>query len=289
MFLLILGGKFCVLRMCSSPLPVFDQWESEGQQLLQPLLHGQLRVSDLFAPWSQHRIVWTRLLALAAFYLNGQWDTQVEAILAAVLHAGCAVALGAMLIRLLGRRFEDAVLLCLLLLFGLPFDQENTVSGGFGSQYYALVLFASLAIWGLTQHRAGAPGWWVGVGCAVLAWFSVASGAFTGMAVAAWMVLRLWRRQGAARGGLITLGTSLALAAGGFCLNLGVHQSNPLQAHTLAEFGVRLTELLAWPNFSPWLALPAYAPMAWLLWRTLRDTAPTERRGGGAPRRFCSR
>ena len=112
MFLLILGAKFWTLQMCSAPLPLYDQWEAEGTRLLQPFLHGTLRLADLFAPWVQHRILWTRLLVLGAFILNnGQWDTQVQAIAAAGIHAAMAVLLGAILVRRLGRAWEDAVLL----------------------------------------------------------------------------------------------------------------------------------------------------------------------------------
>jgi hypothetical protein len=279
MFLLVLGGRFLVLRLCSSPLPVFDQWQAEGQHLLAPWVHGELRLADLFAPWAQHRIVWTRLLALGLFQLNGQWDTQVEAIAAELLHAFTAVLLACVLIRRLGRANEDAILVCLTLLFGLPFAQEDTLGGGFASQYYTLLLFAVVAIWGLASHRPGSAAWWVGVAGAFLACFSVATGGFPALAVAAWMGLRLARREGSARANGITLAVALALGAGGLCLSLGVAQAGALAPRSIGDLLVRFIGLLGWPNPTAWVAPLAYAPFACLVWRIVRgrrSTGPAE-------------
>jgi hypothetical protein len=277
MFLLILGSKFLVLRLCSSPLPVFDQWQAEGQYLLRPWLHGELHFGALFAPWAQHRILWTRLLALGLFRLNGQWDTQVEAIAAAFVHASTAVLLGVILVRRLGRAREDAILLCLLLLFGLPFAQEDTLSGGFASQYYTLLLFAVVAIWGLASHRPGAVGWWIGAAGAILAWFSVATGGLAALAVAAWMGLSLARREGVPRENSVTLGIALAIGAGGLCLSIGVGQQSTLEPRSLDELLIRFAGLLGWPNPTAWAAPIAYAPFAWLVWRLLRGRRSTGR------------
>ncbi len=275
MFLLIVGAKFLVLRLCSSPLPVFDQWQAEGQTLLQPWLRGKLQIADLFAPWVQHRIVWTRLLVLGLFQVNGQWDTQVEAIAAAFLHAATAVLLAIILVRRLGRQWEDAVLLGLVLLFGLPFGQENTLSGGFASQYYFLLLFTVIAIWGLAARRPGTAGWWMGVASAVAAWFSVATGGLATLAVAAWLGLRLARREGASRENALALAVALALGVGGLSLSIGIEQQSVLQPTTLTELFGRFFGLLGWPNQTAWAAPVAFAPFAWLVWRTVR-------RGGGS-------
>ena len=270
MFLLVVGAKFWMIRTCSAPLPIYDQWEAEGQTLLQPWVHGQFHFADLFAPFVQHRIVWTRLLVLGLFALNGQWDTEVQGIAAALIHAGTALALALVLVRRLGRAWEDAVLLGLLLMFGLPLALEETLSGGFASQFYLLMLFGVITVWGLGSHRPGSGAWWAGVAGAVAAWFSVASGPLPALAVAAWMTLRLAGRTGSKRDNWLTLATSLALGGARLCLGYGVSGRDELKARTVGEFAVRFAGLLGWPNFTAWAAPLAFAPFAWLLWRTWR-------------------
>ena len=241
---------------------------------MQPWVHGQFHFADLFAPFVQHRIVWTRLLVLGLFGLNGQWDTEVQGIAAALIHAGTALALGLILVRRLGRAWEDAVLLALLLMFGLPLALEETLSGGFASQFYLLMLFGVITVWGLGSHRPGSGAWWTGVAGAMAAWFSVASGPLPALAVAAWMLLRLCWRVGSRRDNAITLGASLALGVGGLCLGYGVAGRDELKARTVGEFVVRFVGLLGWPNFTAWAAPLAFAPFAWLVWRTWRHRRP---------------
>ncbi len=267
---MILGAKFWLMRVCSTPLPFFDQWDAEGNLLLRPWLHGQLRWEDLFAPWVQHRIVWTRLLVLSLFIINGQWDTQVEMIAAALVHSTVALILGAILLRRLDRRWKDAILICLLLLFALPFANENTLSGGFQSQFYFLLLFSVLGIWGLGSHPPSSPRWWVGGVCVFLGWFTAGTGSFSGLAVACSISLRLFRPEGRSRDNWLTLVVALVLGLGSLCLNIGVKPYEGLRTHSVGEFLGTFIGLLAWPNPTLWLAALAFGPFFGLLWMVAR-------------------
>ena len=272
LFLLIIGAKLCVMRSCSTPLPFFDQWYGEGVNVVQRSLHGTLGWRDLLAPNNQHRILWTRLLVLGLFRLNGQWDTQVEMIAAAALHASCAVALGVILIRRLGRDHEDKILCCLAFLFMLPFSWENTLSGGFQSQYYFLILFSVLAIWGLALHRPWSVPWWVGVVAGVLAWFTVASGWFAAFEVAVWAAYRWWRGGNRARGDAVTFGAAALVTLGGVCLLFGIDAViGNSHADSIWEFFWKFCGLLAWPNQTPWALVIAYAPVGWVAWCRVRE------------------
>lgn len=272
-FLIIVGAKLVVISLYSSPLPFFDQWQGEGKNLLIPWVEGRLTWADLFAPHNDHRIVWTRLLVLGLFVLNQQWDTQVEMIVAAGLHALCAVILGWIVIRRLDRRWETPVLIALLLLFGLPFDWEDTLSGGFQSQFYFLILFSIVTIWGLAAHPPVSWKWWVGVGAAVASWFSIASGPLATAAVVGWMILRLFRGDGPRRQNGLTLLAALVLTLAGMSLRSANGMPSALDPKSPLDFLTVFAGLLSWPAQSPFAAIVMYLPLVTLLWKWWRSPA----------------
>ena len=203
-------------------------------------------------------------------------------IVAAGFHALCAVVLGAVLARRLGPAAEDKVLAVLALLFMLPFGWENTLSGGFQSQFYFLLGLSFVTIWGLGTQRPFAPGWWLGVGTAVLAYVSMASAPLTPLAVAAATVLQ-WRQPGRdPRADRVTLATAILLCAAGFGLCIGVDPNASLQPHSAGAFVEKFLGLLGWPNPTALAAPLAYAPWAFLLVRRLRQP----HRPAGAAERF---
>ena len=274
--LVILGAKLWLIGSYSSPLPFLDQWKGEGAQLLRPWMQGGLRVGDLFAPFNEHRILPGRLLALALFEANArQWDAQVEMVAGAVLHAACAFVLGAVLVGCLGPTRKGPVFGALLVLFGLPFDWQNTL-WGFQTQFYFLILFTLLTFWGLGGHPAGSARWWVGAAAGLLACLSMGSGGFAGLALAAWLGARFLLQAEARhrRGDWVTLGVALALGALGFALYTPPTAASLTAMHVqspgafLHGFGLHLS----WPlSASPFLALLTFAPFATLLVMRLRE------------------
>lgn len=270
-FLIIVGAKLALMSLCSSPLPFFDQWQGEGRNLLLPWMEGRLNLADLFAAHNDHRILWTRLLVLGLFALNQQWDAQVEMIVAAWLHAGCAVILGGVLIRRLEAKWETPVLVTLLLIFGLPFDWEDTLAGGFQSQFYFLILFALVTIWGMASHAPFSGYWWGGVVAAVGAWFSIASGPLVTMSVAGWMIVRLFIRAGQVRANWMTLAASMALTIAGMSLRPSNRMPGNLEPKSLGDFVSVFAGLLSWPLQWPVGALLMYLPLVGLLWKLAKD------------------
>jgi hypothetical protein len=67
------GGAILVYCGGGDDLPLDDQWNSEGAWMYPRVLDGTFNVHELFAPHNEHRIVWTHLLNLALFKMNGQW------------------------------------------------------------------------------------------------------------------------------------------------------------------------------------------------------------------------
>ncbi|MGB8168993.1 MAG: hypothetical protein WCF18_15960 [Chthoniobacteraceae bacterium] len=273
--LVIVGCKLWLVASFSSPLPFLDQWKGEGAEVLRPWMKGELRITDLVAPFNEHRIVPSRVLLLGLFEGNArQWDSQVEMIAGALLHAACAVVLGAVLVRQLGRRFTVPVLGALLVLFCLPFDWQNTL-WGFQTSFYFLILFSVIACWGLGGSAAGSKSWWMGAVAGLLACLSLGSGGLAGLAIAGWVGLKMIVHSGTRRasGSWATLGVSLALGALGSALYTPpkIASIGALQARTPGSFLWGFAIHLGWPNStSPFFALLAYAPFVVLVCLRLR-------------------
>jgi hypothetical protein len=279
--LVVVGCKLWLIGSHGSPLPFLDQWKGEGAEVLRPWLKGVLGPADLVAPFNEHRIVPSRLLVLGLFELNArQWDSQVQMVAGAALHAACAFVLGAILVAGLGARHKGPIFAALLVLFCLPFDWQNTL-WGFQSQFYFLILFTVIALWGLGWHAAGTARWWCGVGAGFLACFSMASGGFAGLALAGWLVVKFLlhpetRRD---RGNWITFAAALAFGALGFALYTPpkIESLTALHVQSPGAFLHGFAIHLGWPNSSsPLFGLVAFAPFATLLglrWARRRDPA----------------
>ena len=65
--LLVVGARWWLIGNYSSDVPWLDQWDAEAQGLYQPTHVAW------FAPHNEHRIFFTRLLALGLLRANGQW------------------------------------------------------------------------------------------------------------------------------------------------------------------------------------------------------------------------
>lgn len=285
--LLILGAKFFLVHSYGSPLPAWDQWQAEGDRLIRPWLAGELGWADLLARHNEHRILLTRLFVLLLLGLNHQWDALVETTGSAVLHTVYALVLGAILLRRQARGPGGLLLGLLVLLFSLPFNWENTLSG-FQSQFYFLLLNSTVAIWGLTRGQVGQWRWCLGLLGAILACLSMGSGVLASLAVALWCGLKLIVRRPRRRGDVITLAVAGTIFVAGFLLSKPPGQEgqpNPFVARSSGEFLCALGNVLGWPNVvSPVLAIPAYLPLGYLAWRWLgRARAPLGPAAHGAP------
>jgi hypothetical protein len=182
--LVIIGAKLWLIIIYGSETPFWDQWDSEPAFLYKPYLENSLRVSDLFVPHNEHRILFTRILALTLLELNGYWDTILQMTINAAIHAASI----AVLLTLLGRALQagHVTLLAVFtaLLFAIPFGWENSLSG-FQSQFYLLLLFTFLCFLTFRGAAAFSARWWLGIALALACFFSLASGAFTLVSIVA--------------------------------------------------------------------------------------------------------
>lgn len=275
-FLAVLGLKLIVVDRYGSDAPNWDQWDAEGQDLLLPYLQGRLGVLDLFKPHNEHRVVATRLLALAGVVVNGQWDARLQCVVNAILHAGIGVGAFLYLRRLTGALGGIALAAATVASFGPPIAFSNVVSG-FHSQQYFLAGFslATIALW--TNATAFSGRWFAGLACAVASLFTMGSGLLAAAAVAVALTWAdgfrsLWRRH------LATVIACLAVVALGWSLRVSVVYHEPLMAHSLGDFSRTLRHNLQWPavGFAPF-ALLGFTPWLALAWRLRRRPADDRR------------
>lgn len=253
LFLTVVGARLALVQHYTNPLPFWDQWDGEAG-LLKPWLEGQLSAAMLFAPHNEHRIVLTRLLTLALFVGNGQWDAQLEMAANALLCGAIAIGMAAALRQLYSSQDEGPRALVSLwvvaLFFVLPFGWENTLMG-FQSQFYFLLFFSLAAIWGLGIHPPGSRAWWLGVAALVLACLSMASGFLAaapvlGLEIMRWLRKQAWPSVGAVSTGLICV----AVLGLGWKTKIEVPHHVILKAESVRALLIALGRCLAWP-FSP--------------------------------------
>ncbi len=272
----VLAAKLALVDRFPMPVPFWDQWDGEAMTLYLPFANGGLNWRVMFALHNEHRIFFSRVLALVLLAINGQWDPQLQILTNAVMHALTAVLLTAMIWIAAGRRRLPAIVLVAALVFAPPFALENTLAG-FQSAFYFLVLFSLLALWLLGTHREGSAAWLLGWLCAFCSIFTVAGGLLTVCAIGGLVVLRAAARR-EWRHAVVTL-AALAMVAGVSyaALSPPIPYHAYLKAETLHAFGASFARNLAFPwitspRLSVLLWLPLLAMAASVLLRRLRPT-----------------
>ena len=259
LFLVIVSAKLLLLHVYPARVPYLDQWDAEAAGVYIPFDEGCLSWRQMVAFHNEHRVFFTRLLALALLATNGQWDPQLQQVVNTGLHALTALVLGMMFWRAAdGRRLNLVVVFCAVL-FTLPFGWENTLAG-FQSSFYLLLLFSVLAL-ALTIKRVGSAAWVLGWLCAVSSLVTTAGGLFTPVAISIAAALRLVTRQTTWRGAVVNLGMSAAVFALGLSLvSPAIGLSATLAPQSPGEFVAALTGNLAWP----WIDVKWMAVIGWL-------------------------
>lgn len=277
LFAIIVSAKLLLMYHNPVTVPYWDQWNAEATSLYVPFNQCTLTWPQMFGLHNEHRIFFTRLLALDLLIVNGQWDPRLQQVVNAAMHAFTGVLIAAMFWVANGKRRLLLIACSVGVIFAPPFAWDNTLMG-FQSAFYFLLLLSMLALWLTTRYRAGSAAWFLGCACAILALFTSAGGVITIAAVLAVAALKLasdWRDW---RPFLLALVCCAAM------LWLGIQMLSPpipahdfLKAHTAAEFLSALVRNLAWPwVFSPGFVVIVWLPVGlWLLtilWRRGRCT-----------------
>jgi hypothetical protein len=186
----VFGAKLIVISVLGSPMPLLDQWDAEAANIYAPYLRGALSFANLFAPHLEHRIVLTRVLALAHLELAGEWNPRLEMVLDAIVHTAVITLLAALLMPLVAPQRRMLLACFVALLFVSPIAFENTL-WGFQSQVYFALFFGLVALAAFAAARSFSLRWFGALAAAVLSYLSYSSGVATIVAVGVLVSLQL--------------------------------------------------------------------------------------------------
>jgi hypothetical protein len=289
LFLVIVAAKLLLVHNYQVPVPFWDQWDGEALTLYIPWPDHAVTWRQMFTLHNEHRIFFSRMLALSLLLLNGQWDPHLQIVVNSILHAFIGVLVASILWLSMGRRCLPVIVLAMALAIAPPFALENSL-GGFQSAFYFLLLFSILAFWLMGTRPPGTAAWWLGVFCALCTPFTVAGGILVLAPIGCLIVLRAlanlanprtangdprtaWRSLAA---NVVALAAIAAVGYGALPPSVGAHES--LKAGTFFYFRVSLTRNLAFPFINyPRAVVFMWLPLAILgvaiLRRKFRTTA----------------
>jgi hypothetical protein len=260
LFLVVLGAKLWLVQLYGSPVWLWDQWY-EVRQFFKPWLEGHATWQDYFAPYNEHRILFTRLLDLGVIRLNGRLEPLLQMTVNAFIHTGYVCLLAFWLWDFLGRK-NGGLICCLLMpFFALPYAGENTI-WAFDSQAYFQAVFSLMTLVWMGFSPVTHWRWWLGLVTAILGLFTMASGLLTPVAVAGLAIFRMLKLRRFEKNNLITLGAGVVVALLGKSLLVPFPADEPLKAHNFVQFAAAMLRYLMWPYFhAPEMALVIALPL----------------------------
>jgi len=260
LFLVTLWAKLTLLDHYPMPVPFWDQWDGEAASLYLPFANGGLTWHQMFTLHNEHRVFFTRVLAMALLATNGQWDPQLQIVVNVVLHSLVAVIFAVILWLAAGRRRLPLLALIIGLAFAPPFALENTLAG-FQSAFYFLVLFSGLALWLMGMHRPGTPAWFIGWLCAFCSIVTVAGGILTVAAIGCLVVLKALSTPREWREAVLNISALAAVGVVGYAaLSPPLPYHDYLKAGTWLAFKVSFARNLAFP----WITAPRSSVILWV-------------------------
>jgi hypothetical protein len=259
LFFVVLAARLALIDRYPMPVPYWDQWDGEGWSLYLPYANDGLTWHQMFTLHNEHRIFFTRVVAMALLLVNGQWDPLLQIAINAGLASLTAAILAAIIWMAADRRYLPVVAAIVALVFAPPFALENTLAG-FQSAFYFLTLFSLPALWLIHGHTPGTAPWWLGWLCACSALFTVAGGVLTVGAIGVFVVLRTladrdWKRCA------IDIAMLAAVAAIGYAT-----MSPPIGYHEYLKAASPLAFAKAFVHNAsfPWVARLRPVLVAWL-------------------------
>lgn len=251
---IIMTRTYFILAYGSSS-PFWDQWDAEVDNLLLPLLRGDLGFGHLVQAHNEHRILFTRLISLVLFKANdGQFDAKVEMLFNVIPHAAAVGAMAWVGLRTLQPAARPLLVIAVTLIAALPFGWENLIAG-FQNQFFILSLLSVVTIWLSSADALGRNRLLAMVICATLSLFTMASGVFAAAAAAGLLIYRLVAQDIERRSGLQALGLMLVIVVAGVLTMPSAPHGDAFHARSMTEFGRALLMTLSWPLRPRWISV----------------------------------
>jgi hypothetical protein len=270
LFFIIAGVRFAIVWQYGSDLPYWDQWGTEGQELIKRYFDGTLDLKHWFAPSNEHRVFFTRVIALALTLLNDQWDARVEMLVNAVICALAASGLYYVVAGGLKNHFQRWIWYAVVaVVFTFPFGWENTIAG-FQSQFYLLALFSIASIALLGNYHAFSWQWIVGSLLLPCTLFTMASGLLASIVVVFLLTVILVRERNdwksVLKRDLPTYLACAVIATAGILLTVRLEAHAKYESHSIGQFLEALMISLSWPNIGHiWWSFISWLPFFGLL------------------------
>jgi len=180
--ILALGCRLVVAEGLVSWAPYLDQWNAEFSGVLAPLAHGTLGWRNLVAGNNEHRVLLTRMLALAVVELNGSWDNRVMEVGNYLLESFLVAWVCALCWKHLGWVRGSCVGAPALLPMLLVCEWESIISSN--QTQFIFMAFGSVVALSLAQgYSLRSLGSWGALAVALLTLGSMVSGFLTALAM----------------------------------------------------------------------------------------------------------
>lgn len=265
----VVGGVFgfvlvmdlLLVALAGTDIPFHDQWDIEGRWLYPGWLDGSLSAAGLVQPFNEHRILWTHLLNLALFSVNGQWDPLVQCVAIAFLRAACAagIAGGFSAAFAGGARWVVGAVVAVAF---LPHLAWHMVLWGIQSHSYFVLGFSFVALALLGTGAQSPPRTAAGIVAGIAALFAMGPGALVPVALIGLWLLRAIERRGIERGAVAALAVAGLLLGAALWLRVDEPGTAEWRPANIGAFVVAAGRALAWPHVgSPIAALVLNAPL----------------------------
>ena len=141
LFLLLFGARLSLIGYAGIRRLSWTNGTATRIFFIKPYLSGRLSIGDLFAPFNEHRIVFTRLLVLTILRLSGYWDVILQMIVNAVLESATVVAIAYALARPLPGGWALAAMIACVAINAVPYGYDNALFG-FNTHFSLLITFS---------------------------------------------------------------------------------------------------------------------------------------------------